>query len=403
MTDRRIFDQLAATSRELGPTAALEMLANYLRDEGRNHELFEARKLLVRQRLGLPLIATDTEDDLPPSTREALEEGLIDACRDVGLRLLRTGRIRDAWHYLRALGDRQLVQHELAALAPREDNIDEFLELCVHEGMDLQRGFQLMLDHYGICNSITTFESSMYGRPRRDRAIGAGLLVGHLYEQLRANVAGHIQRHEGNPPDHGSLADWTAGYPWLFADGAYHIDTTHLASVVKLARDLDDPALLQRARELTQYGERLDTTLQYPGDAPFETLYPTSRRYFNALLGDDQEAHVAYFRDRAETCDPREETTVAIETYVDLLARVGARKTRLQEALRLFPEGVQQTGRAPACLSWPQRQTISHPWRHWPNNAATPSASRSVCSKPSRNRRDLRSRHGVHTQGGDTQ
>ena len=275
---------------------------------------------------------------------------MIDACREVGLLLLRSGRLRDGWHYLRAVGDRGLVQEELSRLEPNEDNLDEFLELCVHEGLDLHRGFQQMLDHYGICNSITTFESAMYGRPRLQRAVGAGLLVQHLYDQLRAGVVSHIERQEGQAPADASLSRLLTDRPWLFENGAYHVDTTHLASVVRFARELDEPQLLQAALELTQYGEQLDPALQYHGDPPFEALYPTSRRYFAALLGEHRNEHLDYFRQRAEATNPREETTLTIETYVELLSRIGRHQDALREALRLLPEGVQQTGRAPSLL-----------------------------------------------------
>jgi hypothetical protein len=222
----------------------------------------------------------------------------------------------------------------------------------VHEGLDVPSGFRLMLRHYGICNSITTFESAMYGRPRHERAAGAGLIVEHLHTELRENVKSHIERQTGPvaAADETSLSALCAGRTWLFAGGAYHVDTTHLASVVRLARELDDPRLLRLGLELAEYGAQLDPSLQYPGDAPFEQLYATTSRYLAALLGQEQSAHLEYFRARAEAVNPREETTLVIEIYVDLLARVGQPVRALQEALRLLPEGVQQTGRGPSLL-----------------------------------------------------
>jgi hypothetical protein len=352
MTNRPIFDRLSHRLAAAGPKGMLAELAEYLRLEGRYHELFEARKLMVRQQLSLPWLPGAEDDRLPEPTRQALEDGLIAACQEVGLLLLRSGSVREGWHYLRVVGDRALVQHELASLEPTDANVDEFLELWVHEGLDFTRGFHRMLRHYGTCNSITTFESAMYGRSRQDRATGAGLIVEHVYNELRDNVQSHIQRRDGPTAasDNASLPDLWSGRAWLFADGTYHVDTTHLASVVRFARELDDPRLVRLGLELAQYGAQLDPSLQYPGDAPFEQLYPATCRYLEALLGQDQAAHLEYFRERAEAVDPREETTLAIETYIDLLARVGQPGTALHEALRLLPEGVQQTGRAPSLL-----------------------------------------------------
>jgi hypothetical protein len=348
MTSDEIFERLSSAWRGAGPAGVLDELAGYLLDGGRYHELFEARKMQLRQQLGLPLWAADGDETLSGEIRQRLEEGLVEACREVGVLLLRAGRLRDGWHYLRAVGDRELVYRELVAQEPSQENLDEYLELCIHEGFDLHRGFELMIRHYGTCNSITTFDSAMYGRPRRQRAIGAGLLVQHLHDELRANVLSHVERQEGQTPRDTTLPGLMHERPWLFAQGTYHVDTTHLASVVRFARDLDDPELVRRSLELALYGQQLDTSLQYPGDEPFEQLYPASCRYFRALLGEERDEQIAFFRQRAEASDPREETTLAIETYIDLLARVGQHARALDEALRLLPEGIQQTGRAPS-------------------------------------------------------
>ena len=34
-------------------------------------------------------------------------------------------------------------------------NIDELVEVLLQEGVDVERGFQIVLDSYGTCNSIT--------------------------------------------------------------------------------------------------------------------------------------------------------------------------------------------------------------------------------------------------------
>jgi hypothetical protein len=349
MTD--IFEQIEEAQIQSGEAGALATLVDYLRQQQRPHELFEALKLQVRQRLGLPLLARDLGDGSDERLRDELETGLLAACREVGLTCWKQGKLRDGWHYLRALADRSLIEQELAKVEPCEENLDEFLELCIHEGLDLKRGFRRLIDHYGTCNAITTFESAMYGRSRADRAIGAALLLHHVYDELRANVRGHIERVEGVLlPEDLNLRELISTREWLFAEGSYHLDTTHLASVVRLARDVSDPPLLRLAHELTEYGRRLANDLQYPGDEPFESLYETSGRYFAALLNQDQDQHLAYFRERAEQVNPRHDTTITIEVYIDLLMRIGRARDALQEALRLLPDDVPQTGRAPALL-----------------------------------------------------
>ena len=44
---------------------------------------------------------------------------------------------------------------------------------------------------------------------------------------------------------------------WILEDGGYHLDTTHLSSTVRIASVLDEPQMLKKAWELTQYGRRL--------------------------------------------------------------------------------------------------------------------------------------------------
>ena len=129
----------------------------------------------------------------------------------------------------------------------------------------------------------------MYGRPRAQRAIGAQLLVAHVYDELLQNVRSHIERHEGTTPSADqTLADLIQNRDWLFNDGTYHIDTTHLSSVVNFARDLDSEKQLRQAMQLATYGQQLDENLQYEGEEPFCPLYETSQRYFRTLLDEDR-------------------------------------------------------------------------------------------------------------------
>lgn len=344
------FDDLDAVLAEQGPAAVLDQLVQQLRADESFFELFEALKLKIRHELGLPLRYSDTGDELSESKREQLELGLIDACREVGMMLMRRGHVRDAWIYLRPVGDAATVLAELDRLEPHEENVDEFIEVCLQEGLDLDRGFRLMLQHYGTCNSITTFESVMYGQPRARRQIGARLLVQHLYQELLENVRAHISREQDIEAPENKLLELIANRSWLFAEGAYHVDTTHLSSVVRFARDLEDPDSQRLALDLTIYGSQLDPQLQYPGDPPFVEFYTSHKLYFSALLGQDVEPALGYFRKLAEEVDPYEDSTTAIEVYIDLLARLGREQQAIDESLRLMPEKIQTTGLAPSLL-----------------------------------------------------
>jgi hypothetical protein len=139
-----------------------------------------------------------------------------------------------------------------------------------------------------------------------------------------------------------------SGRDFLFADGAYHIDTSHLSSTMQIASELTDKASLELALDLARYGEQLDEGLQYAGDPPFEDLYPATAKFLAAQLDENVDEALSHFRERAEATDAHQEGTFAIEAYVDLLARVGKPAEALKATVDLIPQGIQTTGRAPS-------------------------------------------------------
>ncbi len=74
------------------------------------------------------------------------------------------------------------------------------LEVLLHEGVDIERGYQTALDRLGTCNSITLFESALGARPRGDQQLAAGLLVRHVHSELLANLRRDIAKREGKEP-----------------------------------------------------------------------------------------------------------------------------------------------------------------------------------------------------------
>ena len=142
---------------------------------------------------------------------------------------------------------------------------------------------------------------------------------------------------------------------WLFAEGSYHIDTTHLASAVRFARMLEDEQQLRLALDLTEYGRRLSSQFQYEGEEPFPDHYPSHALYLQALLGENVDQAVDYFRQRAESLDVDEHGTVSIEVYIDLLARLGRFGEAIDATLSLLPRDRQTMGLAPSLLELSQR------------------------------------------------
>ena len=264
MTTDSIFDQLGQLASQGRKEPAIDALIDHLEQSGQFHELFEALKMKLRLQLGLPAAQVDQESPLDDETESRLERGLIAACRRVGEAFAGQGKIREAWMYLRPVGDPQAAAAALAGIEPDGENLDDLIQVLLHEAVDVRRGYQLALQRLGTCNSITLFEQSLAARPRADQQQAAELLVRHVHGELLGNLQRDIERREGQPPSQSSVAEIIQARPDLLKDGSYHLDTSHLASTVRFARVLDDPEPLRLALDIAQYGRRLHPQYQYP-------------------------------------------------------------------------------------------------------------------------------------------
>ena len=140
----------------------------------------------------------------------------------------------------------------------------------------------------------------MHQRPKAERQEVAALLVRQIHGDLLRSLTEHIAKKQGKPPQETTIAGLVADRDWLFDDNEYHIDTSHLAAVVRFALVIDDPAVLRLAIDLTEYGRRSSSLFQYPGQEPFVETYPTHALFFHALLGEQVDQALDYFRGRAE-------------------------------------------------------------------------------------------------------
>ena len=347
-----MFDTLQAVVVAGGPDAAFEQLAADMRQKRRYHDLFDARLMQARYRLGLPVISSTSLDELPDGQREKLEEAYLIACREVGELLLADKKYREAWMYLRPVGDKSAVAAELENNPPEDDTIEEMIEVALHEGVAPTRGFQLVLEHYGTCNAITTFEGTIPNQTRPAQIAAAKMLVNHLHQELLANVRAHIEDRFGPAPAEATLAELAQNYDGIFENDNYHIDTSHLSATVRFARLIEeDLETLRKAWALTEYGRRLSQQFQYAGDEPFADMYPSHGLLFAASLGENVEEAVAYFRDKAESVNVDLEGTAAIETYLILLTRLGRWEEALEAHARLVEPGMRLSPYAPSLFA----------------------------------------------------
>jgi hypothetical protein len=356
-----VFEKLETTLACGGVEPALAELADHFAAQRRYHELFDVRLMQARHQLEMPIVLATTLDELPEPQRSQLENAYLDACREAGRLLLAAGNVREAWVYLRPTGEANLVADALKKIEPTDDNLSELVGVALHEGVAPPYGYGLILSHYGTCNAITTFDAEMGRFRREDQQAAATLLLEQLHRDVSENVRAHIKQHEGaaaagaeavgaEPASAVTLDQLVAGRDWLFENGNYHIDTTHLTAGVRIARILDDRDALRLAWELTEYGRRLDKQYQFSGEEPFADVYPSYGLFYGAQLGKQVEESVAYFREKADSLSVESEGSLPAEVYVALLARLGRTAEAIDASARLLPTGTRTTGFAPSLL-----------------------------------------------------
>ncbi|REJ64898.1 MAG: hypothetical protein DWQ31_19980 [Planctomycetota bacterium] len=346
----RIDDELTSS----GIAGAIAVLCEQLKAEGKYHELFDARLMQCRQRAGAPLAREARLEELSDATRDEVEAGYVEACREVGNLLLAAGDLRAAWMYLRPAGDEATMREALAAAEPDESNLDQIVELSLHEGLDVDRGFSIVLDHYGICNAITTYDSAMYTRSIPEKQVAVGQLVRRLHAELLENLGIESPADSGAGGASG-LLEFLEQKRDAFGEHTYHVDISHLSSVVRMSRIVEDTAALRLAWELTEYGRALHESLQPPGDPPFEDAFAVSGLFFAAQLGEQVDKALEYFRQRAEQANVYEEGSAVVEVYVALLARLGRFEEAIAMTLDKLPHGTPTTGFAPSLLELSRR------------------------------------------------
>ena len=345
-----LFNQLETSMQDGGIEAVLAQLISGLKEEKKYHELFEALKMKVRHSIGLPLLYGESGDELEESQRNALEDGLLDACRQVGMGLLTEGRISEGYMYMRPVGDRQAVKEVLDQIQAGDSNIDELVEVLLQEGVDVERGFQIVLDSYGTCNSITTYETVVSHKSKPEQRKVAKLLLDHVHAELFNNVKSDIAHRSEAEAEETTLAELVADREWLFGEHAYHIDTTHLASTTRFSRILEDEVSLRKALDLTYYGRMLNSQFQYEGDEPFTDIYPDHALYYQALLGENVEEALAHFKQKAHDVPRNQWGTLAVEVYIDLLNRIGKVDEAIAATAELIQPGERTSGLAPSLL-----------------------------------------------------
>lgn len=338
--DATLFDQLEQTVKTAGPAAAIDKLAAELKAKKDYGALFYTLLMKKRVELGVSPIATGSNTDLPAALHHQFEDGIGDAARIVGQLYLDDGQIPQAWGYFRMLGETAPVAAALDALT-LDDTMDSqaIIDIAFHQGVLPGKGFDWVLQRFGICSAITVMSGDgQY--PPEVRAECSKKLLRTLHAELLERLRGEIQRVQNFAPSAKTVRELIEGRDWLFNDDFYHIDLSHLNAVVQMAMQLDQCEELQLARELCAYGNKLSPRFRYQSEPPFEDQYTDYDRYLAILTGEDVEGGLAHFRAKVEASDPQTAGTFPTEVFVNLLLRLD----RDQEALEVVRQKIAPLG-----------------------------------------------------------
>lgn len=320
------FDVFQETSRTLGPQAVLDSLIQTLGTSQEYHRLFDAMLLKKKFELGLPLLQPTSFEDVPPAHLDAFKKCYVEAAREIGHLFLEAGRISDAWIYFRTIGDPAPVAEAIDALpvsSHLDEETEELLNVALYEGAHPVKGLEILLRTHGTCNTVTALDQQMPQLKPDDRRRAAAMLVREIYRDLSHSVRHEVQQHLSAVPPGESLRELVAGHDFLFAEGNYHIDVSHLNACVRFARALsvEDPELAM-AIELAEYGSLLDPQFQYAGEPPFEDFYPAHVAFLKAVGGD--ETGLDFFRSKPQTYEEDDrDRQMSAYVLVDLLSRSG--------------------------------------------------------------------------------
>ena len=320
-----IFSELSTLHETGGAAAVLDRLAQTLREQQQYHKLFDARLLKRKFELGLPLVRPASLQDVPEDRRKAVEETYVAAAREVGELFLQQNDIPAAWMYLQVIREPAKVAEAIEKLPESSDHSEQaerIMQIALYQGVNAPKGIRMMLKSHGTCSTITALDQVLANLNQEQRQECAKVMVRSLYRDLSESVRRQVQQRVPMLPPDVSLRELLAGREWIFQGGGYHIDVSHLHSVIRFARSIDPPAEeLDLALQMCEYGQRLDKPLQYAGDPPFEDFYPAHAEFFKVLLGRNADQSLQYFRDKlAQEPDERDKPLLAY-VLVDLLIR----------------------------------------------------------------------------------
>ncbi len=339
------YTELEELKTQQGSAAVLQKLAEMLRENAQFHQLFDAMLMQKKHSLGLPLLRPTSFDDVPADKRDEFEATYVSAAREVGNLLLADKQLGQAWMYMRTIREPEVIKAAIEKLDSKNEYSEEAIDIALYQGIAPVKGLEMMLNSHGTCSSITALDQQFQRLEPAARTQCAALLVKRLYDDVAQTIQHEVERKQGLAAPGQTLRELIAGRDWLFADANYHIDVSHLHSVVRFARSLTPQTPeLALAIQLAEYGSRLAEQYQYAGDPPFEDFYPAHAQYLKAIGNVNQDAALSYFREklRPDVNDP--DNQLAAIGLVELLTRLGRMDEALEIAAKYLSQSSEQTG-----------------------------------------------------------
>ncbi|MDA7527560.1 hypothetical protein OAF42_04405 [Planctomicrobium sp.] len=319
------FDSLEQVAPQQDASALLTQLVKQVEEQKEYHKLFDAKMLQKKQELGLPLSRPSSLQDVPEEHRKEVEATYVETAREVGEKFIEQGDLASAWMYLQVIREPEKLAAALDELPDQIEDyekMEEILQLAMYQGVNPPKGVKIMLNGHGTCSTITALDQALPQMSSEHRTACSKLMVKSLYKDLVEAVKRHVEQKVPMIEPGASLKELLTGRDWIFEGGNYHVDVSHLNSVVRFARSIEAPAEeLDLARQLALYGSKLEKSLQYEGEPPFEDPYPAHLHFFNILLDKNREEGLQYFRDKLEAEPDEQDKPLLAYVLVDVLMR----------------------------------------------------------------------------------
>ncbi|QDT66536.1 hypothetical protein [Calycomorphotria hydatis] len=340
-----LLERLETQFNEQGRDAAFESLIEELRSAGEYDALFHAMLAREKVAMGLSPVRPSSFDNIPEERQEAFENICLAAAREVGGLLIAAGNIPRAWTYFKTIGEPQAVRNALDQLDVEsigEDQLDEYINLCLYEGVNPPKGVEILLATYGTCNTVTSLDQAFPQFQISDRKATASLLIAQLTKEIKNGIQAHLETLD-RKSEATTVRELMDASDELFANGQYHVDVSHLQSAVRLGRCLDrGDEQFEPLLDLVEYGLQLDSSLQYTGEPPFEDFYEAHQAFFHVIADIDREVSLDYFRKKIEQEPDEQDKPILCYVLVDLLMRC-ERFSDAAEAARPWLAGVEDS------------------------------------------------------------